>query len=413
MRFASRLSLSFLTFLVSSPGVASGESFTLEQVRAIAVRTHPSGLEADALRRLGRAEVSAARTWADPEAELSFGEGRPRDVDAPTRSEFGWSVTQQIPFPLAYARRIKAAQYASLGLEAEGARRRLELLFAVEVAFFDLASSTERLKLVEEGAQDAEKIFRLSSRRAELGEARESERIRAEIELLRQRRALDGVRRDVEALRSILRRLAGPDLPADFEIQPEWPSRALSHEDLRRRLSESNPELAAARAEAARAEQSRSAAKWGVFPDLSAGVFEEKEIDRRARGFSLGISIPLWNANRPSIARARAEESLAKASLRILEIELQNQLDRTLQTFQLAAEQSETFSGRLLPAARESLRLASLAYAEGETSFLELLDAQRTFREAVAEWIGLKREAAASYAELRRLTGAILDEQKD
>ncbi len=413
MRFVSKLLLLWSTLVVCSPGIARGEAFTLDRIRALAVRSSPSGLEADALRRLGRAELSIARTWADPQAELSFGEGRSRGADGPPRSEWGWSVTQQIPFPLSYARRIRAAQFGSRAREAEGASRRLELLFAVEVTFFDLATSTERLKLVEEGTQDAEKIFQLSSRRAELGEARESERIRAEIELLRQRRVLDSVRRDVDALRSILRRLAGPDLPAAFELEPHWPAKGASQEDLRRKLNESNLELVAARAEAARAAESRRAAQWGVFPDLSAGVFEIRELDRRARGFSLGLSIPLWNANRPSISRARAEESLAEASLKVLEVELQNQLDRTFQAFQLASEQAETYSSRLLPAARESLRLASLAYAEGETSFLELLDSQRTFREAVTEWIGLKREAAASYAELRRLTGAILEEPKD
>lgn len=394
---------------------ASAETFSLSRVKALAIRAHPAGVEAEALRSLGRAEVSLARTWRDPEAELTFGEGKERNRPDESRSESGWRVSQEIPFPLSYRHRVRAARFTALSLDAEAAARRLELLFLVEVSYFDLAAATERLALLTESVEDAARIFEITSKRAELGETRESERIRSEIELLRQRRALERARAETGALRAILRRLAGPDLPEDFGVDPRWPSPGTGPplEALRQKLVDSNPELAAARAEAGRATETRRSAVWGVFPDLFAGGYEERELDKKARGFSLGLSIPLWNANRPLIARSRAEESRAEAALRVLEIELQNDLDRTFRAFQLASDQAEIYRARLLPAARESVRLARLAYEEGETSFLELLDSQRTFRESVAEWIDLRREAAASFAEVRRLTGGMLDDLQD
>lgn len=416
MSFDRRLVLSFCALGSFAEVVAApAETVSLSRVKALAIRTHPAGLEAEALRRLGRAEVSLARTWRDPEAEVTFGEGKERDGTGASGSESGWRVSQEIPFPLSYRHRIRAARFTALSLDAEATARRLELLFLVEVSYFDLAAATERLALLTESAEDAARIFEISSRRAELGEARESERIRSEIELLRQRRALERARAEAGALRTILRRLAGPDLPEDFGVEPRWPSAGTAEplEALRRKLVDSNPELVAARAEAGRATESRRAAVWGVFPDLFAGGYGERELDKKARGFSLGLSIPLWNANRPLIARSRAEESRAEAALRVLEIELQNDLDRTFRSFQLASEQAEIYRARLLPAARESVRLARLAYEEGETSFLELLDSQRTFRESVAEWVDLRREAAASFAEVRRLTGGMLDDLQD
>ena len=415
MSFDWKLVLSFCALGSLARVAPAAETISLSRVRTLAIRTHPAGLEAEALRRLGKAEVSLARTWRDPEAELTFGEGKERNGTGGSRSESGWRVSQEIPFPLSYRHRVRAARFTALSLDAEAAARRLELLFLVEVSYFDLATATERLALLTESGQDTARIFEITSRRVELGEARESERIRAEIELLRQRRALETARAETGALRAILRRLAGPDLPEDFGVEPQWPSARTSQplESLRRKLVNSNPELKAARAAAGGATESRRAAVWGMFPDLFAGGFEERELDKKARGFSLGLSIPLWNANRPLIARGRAEESRAEAALRVLEIELQNDLDRTYRAFQLASEQAEIYGARLLPAARESLRLARLAYEEGETSFLELLDSQRTFREAVAEWIDLRREAAASFAEVRRLTGGMLDDLQD
>jgi cobalt-zinc-cadmium efflux system outer membrane protein len=410
--FHWRVVLSLCAFASLVRAAPAAETVSLSRVKALALRSHPAGLEAEALRRLGQAEVSLARTWRDPEAELTFGEGKERGGEGTSRSESGWRVSQEIPFPLAYKHRVRAARFTALSLEAEAVARRRELLFLVELSYFDLAAATERLSLLNESAEDAARIFEITSKRVEFGETRESERLRAEIELLRQRRALEKARADTGGLRAILKRLAGPDLPEDFGVEPEWPSKGmvLPLEALRRKLVLSNSELAAARAEAGRAMETRRANVWGVIPDLFAGAYGERELDKTARGFSLGLSIPLWNANRPSIVRSRADESRAESALRVLEIELQNDLDRTFREYQLSAEQAEIYSARLLPAARESLRIARLAYEEGETSFLELLDAQRTFREAVVEWVDLKREAAASYAGVRRLTGGILDD---
>ena len=55
--------------------------------------------------------------------------------------------------------------------------------------------------------------------------------------------------------------------------------------------------------------------------------------------------------------------------------------------------------------AAESVRLARLLFEEGETSLLDLLDAQRTAREARREEIRARFELATAIAELRRLLG--------
>jgi cobalt-zinc-cadmium efflux system outer membrane protein len=416
--FGKRAALGAALVIASAAGPASGqaapETVSLSRLRAMALRAHPAAAQAEALNRLGKAGISAARTWDDPEVALVFDEARPPDTDVPRESENAWSVTQRLPFPLSYGHGITAAELSSEARAAEARAVQLDLFFQVDRVYYDLAAAEERVELLSQSAADAEEVLAIATRRVEIGEARESERLRAEIELLRQRRVLGGARREVTVLRETLRRIAGPDLPADFRIEPRWPAarEVGSRDDERARLRD-NPSLAAARALSEAAEEARIAAKWGIVPDLRAGVFGENEIDRDAIGFSFGLSVPLWNANRPAIARAGAEASLAAAEYRRLEIELETSLDAALAAFALASEQSETYRTRLLPAARESLRIAQLAYEEGETSFLELLDSQRTYREAVTEFLDVNRQAAASYSEIRRLRGDSTDEAAD
>ena len=59
----------------------------------------------------------------------------------------------------------------------------------------------------------------------------------------------------------------------------------------------------------------------------------------------------------------------------------------------------------ILPAATRSLALARFSYQEGETSLLDLLDAQRTFRETQRETAVSRLALALALAEVQRLVG--------
>ena len=398
--------LSTFVLLLTAPAAGLAEVVRLPDLQALALRNHPAGAEAEALQQLGRAELSIARTWSDPFLQVLIGSGRPLGSET-WRAESGFEVTQDIPSPLAYRHRIQAAEFGSGQREAEGRARRLNLLFDVEVLFYDFAAALEAARILEQNAEGAERILALTARRAELGEARETERIRAEVELLRLRRALAAAAQAVELTRNTLRRLVGPGLPDRFGADPVWPG-AASVEDLptlRARMAERNPELLAARAGTGESAEGAKAAAWEAWPDLAATYYDLDEIDKTARGAKLGIRVPLWNANRAEAARRRAEASLRRAELRAQEIDLESELDRAYGEYRVAADQADAYSKRLLPAAREGLRLTELTYEEGETSFLDLLDAQRTYREAAAELIGVRRDAARALAAIHRLTG--------
>ena len=403
---ALRTSVLALCAVVGLRAFASPQGLRLEDLQALALKNNPAGLEAEGLRQLGRAEISIAKAWSDPVVEGLLGRGEPLDTDV-SKQESGFQVSQEFPSPVAYKHRIQAAELGSAEREAEARARRLDLLFQVEVLYHEHAAAQEGARLLVENAEGAERVLALVSQRADLGEARETERIRAEVEFLRQQRALAAARREAEVTRAALLRIVGPGIPEGSTLELAWPDAGSlgDPESLRARMAGSNPELAAARARAETAAESASAAAWGAWPDLKATYYDLREIDKKAQGAKLEIGIPLWNANRPETARRRAEESIRRAELKQLEIALGNDLDRAWREFRFSAEQSEVFVRRLLPAAREGLRLVELTYAEGETTSLDLLDAQRTYREAAAESVALHRDAARALAAIHRLTG--------
>jgi cobalt-zinc-cadmium efflux system outer membrane protein len=86
-------------------------------------------------------------------------------------------------------------------------------------------------------------------------------------------------------------------------------------------------------------------------------------------------------------------------------IELAASLERARQALDTASAQAAILTDRLLPAAARSLELARFSFREGEISLLDLLDAQRTFRETQREAIASRFALAVALADVRRLVG--------
>jgi cobalt-zinc-cadmium efflux system outer membrane protein len=168
------------------------------------------------------------------------------------------------------------------------------------------------------------------------------------------------------------------------------------------RLMERNPRARAARAEAERQKALLAVARRGRMPDLGVTYFQEDEIDKDAGGWLFGIKIPLWNSNRGEAARADAATQVSAAEVETVRIALTVELEARLKDLRVAAAQADLLDGDLVPAATRSVDLARFSYQEGETSLLDLLDAQRTHRDTQREAIEAHLALALALAEVQR-----------
>jgi len=174
--------------------------------------------------------------------------------------------------------------------------------------------------------------------------------------------------------------------------------------DVASRLDQ-NPRFRAARAEADRQEAVASVARRSRVPDVDLTFFHDAEIDKTGNSLSASVTLPLWNARRGDIARAEAAAELAAAAVARSRLELSIELASCLKDFEVAVQTVTLLRRELLPRARESARLARLTYEEGESSLLELLDAQRTFRDAEREAVDARAALFAAGCALQRLVG--------
>jgi cobalt-zinc-cadmium efflux system outer membrane protein len=247
----------------------------------------------------------------------------------------------------------------------------------------------------------------LVARRADLGESRESDRLKTTVEWLKQRRILAEAERVAAAAEATVRAIAVEPLPRPLVIRdaPALEVTPQDHDQLVALLVQRHPRLRAALAVIERQRALTDEARQSRAPGLAVSLFHAGELDKSTTGVAVGVTVPLWNANRGGVARALAAQSLASAEAERLRVDLLGEFESRFSVFEVAAGQVRTLDQDILPAAAAGLKLARFSYEEGETSLLDLLDAQRTFRDSQRELMESRLALTLSVTELQRLLG--------
>lgn len=390
---------------------AGQEALDVEGYVQLVLRSHPAARVEAGLEEAARAEQKAPWQFPDPSLEYSRARARPSGRSAVWATETGVSLSQTIPWPGALAADARARARAADSLHAQGTATRWEVEIAARRAFARLTTARALHDIDSATENDARSLRELVARRTDLGETRESDRIRATVEWMRQRRLVQASAREAEAAEVLVRAIAVAPLPRPLVLRADPPGdlRPQDRESLVARLLERNPQLLGARADAERQRELIAHARTSRFPDLNVTVFRDRELDKAADGIALGIELPLWNANRREIARARAALSVAAAEVERRRLDLVAELDEGLKDLDVASAQVQMLVSDILPSAAGSLQLARRSYEEGETSLLDLLDAQRTFRETQREAVESRLALALAAADIQRLVGPDFD----
>ena len=166
----------------------------------------------------------------------------------------------------------------------------------------------------------------------------------------------------------------------------------------------SDVEAAARELDAARARVAVAATGWVPDPTLGLGYKDQ------ADGFSgaavtVNLPLPVFDqgggARDGAVAREAAAAYRHDLARRLAEIDLRDALDRHTD----ARARLETAGDVLLADAEALLATARAAYAEGEMTLLELLDAAGAFRDARVSALSLRSAAWVAYYDLMRAMG--------
>ncbi len=141
------------------------------------------------------------------------------------------------------------------------------------------------------------------------------------------------------------------------------------------------------------------------IPDvaLSAGVEYSNDTREKAYSVGLAIALPMFDRNRGGVGMATAELCRAEIGLKYAATTQRTRLDEVYLKCLNARENVRLLVDSILPLATESMSAAEEGYLNGKFSYLDLLDAQRTFFEVNRNYIEGLQEYHLAKFELERL----------
>src|SRR5438552_1224407 len=121
----------------------------------------------------------------------------------------------------------------------------------------------------------------------------------------------------------------------------------------------------------------------------------------------VGVNVPLKvrDQNQAGIARAQADQKAARALLEVAKSHTTAEVKAAYEAFQTARGQVQTFRDELLNQADESRSIALVAYQEGATPLLSLLEAQRTRADVRQQYFRTLFDYQVSLSELELAVG--------
>jgi outer membrane protein, heavy metal efflux system len=379
----STLALLLLASLTPvAPGLASAqESYTLQDLLRIGREQSPAVLALQAERAAAEADRRAAGRFQNPSLEFESGTGE-RYQGGDRQGVEGWSVHQALENPL--SRRHRLASLSSLAAAA-GEEVRLGILdvdFEIRTHYYRILFLAELEELARMNEEALEAISRLTDARAQLGEVRELEAIRLRVEHLRARNETEAAAMELDQYRMHLNTFLGNVLPTGFVLEGELAA-GESEPDLAVLVEEILPNHPALEAMAREREAATSvmrATGLGWIPEPVLSGASRNELDGRIRTLGIGVRVPLWDFSRAATERERQRVRSLEERERALRQELQAQVRIHHNHLRLDRRTLALFQEGLLGEADASMEIAEAAYREGEISFLEYLDARRTYR---------------------------------
>ena len=368
-------------------------------------------------------ELRAARARA---AALAAVPGRVRALDDPTFSYEVWNapnparvdradnnilrLSQKVPFP---GKRALAGEVAMREADVAGSEStsvELDVATAVKRAYYDLWAAHELLHVYSRERGLVERFARIAEQKYGVGQATQSEVLRAQVELTHlinrvstQTLAIEGVRAELNTLLS-----QPPGDPLGVPEDPPPPRLDSVEGDLIDLAGRARPELGAQQAAVAREEAAVRLARRDYYPDFEFNVGRFINPGQRdGFGATAAVSIPLaykWKYD-AGLGEARARLEFAQAELRRMQDRVQREVKQAHVRARTALLQWKLFINTHIPQAEQSLRVAESAYQTGGIEWLALIDTARTLESVHVEHIQAEADFAKAYADLERAVG--------
>lgn len=310
----------------------------------------------------------------------------------------------------------QAGESSVRATEAEGAFSLWQARNSLRQAFYRVLASQNREAIYLANLKEIDEVMRVLRAREREGEGSRFDRVRMERERAELLAEL-ALTRSITALErgQMLSFLPASDSVPVLSGSIETTITLIEPAELEQRALASREDY---RAEQERINQfnleQRAADRMRIpEPTLNAGL---KRADAWQPGFATGqtlngpvvgitFPIPLFNKGQTEVARLSAERDRRSARLQMLFQQIHAAVAATAEAFQVRQRALDEYTKELAGTGPELVRIATVAYQEGEIGILQLLDVYRVQRQSQIRMLDIQAAVKESQIELERVVG--------
>ena len=357
------------------PAQQGAAALTLDQALTRALSQNPDIRIARLRYDSSRAEVRIARSYTNPAVSVT-----PNNP---------WQYSVEAPFDVGPQRtyRVRAANDGAVAtvLDVRDAERQVR--YAVRATFYDLVLADTLRQIARQQHDIFRDLLAADSARVRAGDMPERNLVYSELELAKSGAELARADAAVRASRLALQAAMGiarPDtglrVDGSLAIHP-LPALAEAVDDsaVGRRS-----DVRAAEVRIQASEDSRRFATSLLVPVPGLLLVQQRDQPfPNGQHYALGVSaqIPVWNWFSGERQRADASVQQSRVAEERVRVQAYTEVTGALDAFRAYEQLSRQLDAGLIEKARASLETARFAYTSGAISYVEMLDAVRTYAE--------------------------------
>jgi len=318
----------------------------------------------------------------------------------------------------------RLAEYRrSIAAEAVAAAKRDVALRGIVATVFQnyygIVAAQRHLANAQQSLDEARRFVGITEKLESGGEVARADVVKAQLTLQQRERDLQDAQFSVEKNRIGLAILIFPDFTTDYAVVDDLGSAPTlaDFSQIQALANETSPDLRAAQATLNQEQYGVAIARGAYLPTFSLEYFygidapqfaarDEDGFRRLGSGAQATLNIPIFNwwVTKSKVRQAELKRQQAQLDLVATQRELISNLRNSYLEARTALAQTDSLK-RSLDLAAESLRLTNLRYEAGESTVLEVVDAQTTLAQARNAYDdGLSRYRIA-LANIQTLTG--------
>ena len=308
--------------------------------------------------------------------------------------------------------RVESAQYGIQAAEAAFSDAIRELTLTLKDSYFQVQLALRRLELAKENQERFHRILTI-------GELRFKKGFIAEVDLLRLR--LQAVDFGAQVIRFTQEaQTALNDLHLLLALPPETvlvlTTDLVYHRvdpdmgRLRMEALEKRPDLQARRFALSQEQANLKLAKALRYPDpIVGGNFTMQGpfggSNQQLYGLTLEVPLPVFDRNQGGIVQSQVAIQTAQADLQKTTLKVQNEIEVAFQNLTQSQRLIEAYHAGVLEDARTTFSILEKAYQKGGVTLLDLLDAARTSRTILQNYLEALFEYQRNLFLLERAAG--------